>query len=222
MNSMKKFTMPVIVTAFFVMMTASTFAQEQVTATESVLTPKYGIKLGLNFANLYVDNVQNEYMKLGGFIGFFAKLPISKGLSFQPEILYTNKGSKLTYGNFVQGSGEYRFNLNYIEVPFLFVINLTSNFSVSAGGYVAYLASANVTDMRADGTVNGVTNLNENDFNRSDYGLVGGASIDIQRFTIGARYNYGLQNIGKTGSIAGDLTQNSKNSVASIFIGFAF
>ena len=201
---------------------AAAFAQEQEIAGGGAMTPKYGIKFGLNFSNLYVDNVQNEYTKLGGQIGFFAKLPLANGLSIQPEILYTNKGSKLTYGNFLQGSGEYRFNLNYIEVPFLLVINLTPNFSFSGGGYFAYLTSANVTDVSSDGTINGVSNLNADNFNRVDYGMVVGASVDIKSICIGARYNYGLQTIGKPGTLSGDLTQNSKNSVATLFIGFAF
>ncbi len=160
-------------------------------------------------------------MKIGANIGFYAKLPVVRGVSIQPELLYSSKGAKDSYANFAQGSGEYRFNLNYAEIPLLLVFNLTRNFSLSAGGY-AYLLSANVKDVNSNGTITGVTNLNADSFQRVDYGLVGGASIDIGNVTLGARYNYGLQTIGKSGSLSGDLTTNSKNSVGSFFIGFAF
>ena len=209
-------------TLFILTEVTGAFAQQQKTSAETEITPKFGIKGGLNFANLYINDVKNENIKLGGNIGFFAKLPVFKGLSIQPELIYTGKGAKVTYDNILQGSGEYRYNLNYVETPLLMVLNLTPNFSLSAGGYIAYLTSANVKDVRSDGNINGVNRLNAEDFHRFDYGLVGGLSVDIENFTIGGRYNYGLQTIGKSGNLSGDLTKNSKNSVASIFIGFAF
>src|SRR3954463_12046361 len=92
-------------------------AQEQQTTTESTLSPKFGIKGGLNLTNMYVQDVSDENMKVGWNAGFFAKLPVTRGFSIQPELLYTNKGAKETYNNFIEGKGEYRFNLNYIELP---------------------------------------------------------------------------------------------------------
>jgi Outer membrane protein beta-barrel domain len=197
------------------------YSQEQETSAESTLTAKFGIKGGINLTNLYVDNVQDENMKLGGNIGFYAKLPITTGLSLQPELLYSGKGASETYNNAFQGQGEYRFNLNYIETPLTLVINVVKNFNIHAGGYAAYLASANVKNVK-DGTIVGANELNADDFNRFDYGLVGGAALDIENFTIGARYNYGLHEVGKSGTLSGDLTKNSKNSALSIYIGFAF
>ena len=208
----------VVIALLMVMGTGAAYAQSETTS--DALTPSFGIKGGLNFANLYVDNVQSENNKLGGHIGFFAKWPVSNRVAVQSEILYTNKGSKVSYGNFIQGSGEYRFNLNYVEVPVMLSVNLMPGFSLNAGGYVAYLASANVKDVKSDGTISGVSNLNADNFHRFDYGLVGGASFDIKSVTLGARYNYGLQTVGNPGTLSGDLTQNAKNRVVSIFIGF--
>jgi hypothetical protein len=87
---------------------------------------------------------------------------------------------------------------------------------------MAYLVSANVKDVKDDGSVEGARELKADDFHRFDYGLVGGAGVDIDNVTFGARYNYGLQNIGRSGNLSGDLTKNSKNSVVSLFIGIAF
>lgn len=191
--------------------------------------PRFGIKAGLNASQLYVDqpNVEDENMKIGFNFGIFTKVPITNFLALQPEVLYTNVGSKLTYGGsdlenlFGIESGEVRFNLNYIQVPLALAVNI-GPLNVHAGPYVSYLLSANVRDWNSS-ELNGtnVQELETSDFNRMDYGVVVGAGFDIQQFTIGARYNYGLREVGNSG-LAGNLTENSKNSVGQIYIGVGF
>ena len=197
-------------------------AQEQQTTTENSLSPKIGINGGVNLSNLYVDDVKDENMKVGVNIGVFSKIPLSRGFAIQPELLYSNKGSKLTYDNIIAGEGEYRFNLNYVELPVLAVFNLSKNINIHAGPYVSFLASANVKDLKSDGTENKVTDLKADSFNRFDYGLAGGIGFDFQNFTMGARYNYGLAEVGKSGTLSGELTKDSKNSAVSLYIGLGF
>ena len=201
-----------------------TSAQEQQTALEGGLKPKFGIKGGLNLSNLYVDDVQDENMKAGFNLGVFSKLPLAKGFSIQPELIYSNKGAKISYNNALLGNGEYRFNLHYVELPVLAVINLVKNLNLQAGGYASYLAAANITRLNnSSGTVDQIRDLKASNFNRFDYGLVGGLGIDVENFTIGARYNYGLEQIGKgNASIAGQATKNSKNSVIALYVGIGF
>ena len=211
-----------LVIAAILLAPAGIYAQEQQTSADSGMTAKFGIKGGLNLTNLYVANVSSEHMKAGFNAGVFAKLPVTRGFSIQPELLYSVKGAKDDYNNLAEGSGEYRFNLGYIELPLLAVVNLAPNFNLHAGGYAAYLVSANVEDVNSNGTITGATELNADNFQRWDFGLVGGLGFDIENFTLGARYNYGLTNIGKSGSLSGDLTQNSKNAGVSIYIGLGF
>ncbi len=211
-----------LVMAMALLVPAGARAQEQQTSVDSGLTAKFGIKGGLNLTSLYVSNVSSEHMKAGFNAGIFAKLPVTRGFSIQPELLYSVKGAKEDYNNLAEGSGEYRFNLGYVEFPLLAVVNLAPNFNLQAGGYAAYLVSANVKDVNSNGTVNGATELNADNFNRWDFGLAAGFGFDIENFTLGARYNYGLTNIGKSGSLSGDLTENSKNAGVSIYIGFGF
>jgi hypothetical protein len=161
-------------------------------------------------------------LKAGFNAGVFAKLPVTRGFSIQPEILYSLKGNKSTYNNILQGSGEYRFDLGYIEMPVLAVVNLAPNFNLHLGGYAAYLTNANVKNVNNNGDVQGATELSTSDFNKWDFGLAGGLGFDIQHFTLGARYNYGLSHIGKSGSVAGTLVGNAKNEGISIYAGFAF
>jgi len=197
------------------------FSQEQQTVSESLPTTKFGIKGGLNLSNLYVDNVKDENMKVGFNAGVFAKIPVTRGFSIQPELLYTQKGSKITYDN-VFGSGEFRYNLNYVELPLAAVFNIAKNFNLHAGGYASYLVSANIKQLKDNGEINTIANLKADDFHRFDYGLLAGLGVDVQNFTIGARYNYGLHEIGKPGNLSGNVTSNSKNSVVNLFIGFGF
>lgn len=220
---MKKiFASVAVLLALMVGTAARVSAQEQQTKEESTLSPKLGIKAGVNLTNMYVQDVSDENMKVGLNLGFFAKLPLTRGFSIQPELLYSSKGAKETYNNFLQGSGEYRFSLNYIELPVLAVINVGKNFNLHAGPYISYLASVNIKNMDNEGNIEGTDELNAENFNRLDYGVAGGFGVDIQNFTIGARYSYGLREIGKSGSLSGELTKDSKNSAISLYIGFGF
>jgi hypothetical protein len=200
----------------------SAMAQEQKTAMESSLTPKFGIKGGVNLTNMYVKDVSDENMKVGWNAGIYAKLPVTRGISIQPELLYTDKGAKENYNNFIEGKGEYRFNLNYIELPVLAVFNVAKNFNLHVGPYISYLASVNIKDANSDGTLNNVKDLNAEDFHRLDYGVAGGLGVDVANFTIGARYQYGLHEIGKSDNLSGAALKDSKNSAISLYIGFGF
>ena len=201
----------------------TSYSQEQQTVTEPTLTPKFGIKGGLNLTNLYVDDVSDENMKANFHVGFYGKMPLTRGVSIQPELLYTSKGAKEKYNNFLSGNGEYRFNLNYIELPLSFVFNIAPNFNLHAGGYAAYLVNVNIKNLNKDnGEITEIANLDEDDFHRFDAGVLAGLGIDIQNFTIGARYNYGLCEIGKSGSFAGQALNNAKNSAIQVYLGFGF
>jgi hypothetical protein len=197
-------------------------AQEQKTSEESALSTKFGIKGGLNLTNLHSDDFANDHLKAGFNAGIFSKIPVTPGFSIQPELLYSLKGSKSDYNNALQGSGQYRFNLGYIELPLLAVVNLTKNFNIHAGAYGAYLTNVNVKDVNNQGNVNGITEVNADNFNRWDFGLAGGIGFDIENFMMGARYNYGLTNIGKSGNTSGDVLGSAKNYGLSIYIGFGF
>lgn len=200
---------------------SAAMAQQQQTTGESSLQPKFGIKGGINLSNLYVDDVKDENMKVGVNVGVFGKFPVTQGFSIQPELLYSSKGAKLAYDN-ILGNGEYRFNLNYVELPVLAVFNLGKNFNIHAGPYVSLLTSANIKRLdKKNNEIDNIADLDTDNFKRFDYGLVGGVGLDIENFTIGARYNYGLNEIGD-GGLAGQATKNSKNSAFTFYIGIGF
>ncbi len=183
---------------------------------------KLGLKGGVNFSNLYTQNVEDNNVLTGLNVGVFAKLPITESLAIQPELLYTTKGAKLTYNNyFVNGTA--KFNLNYIELPILLVINLTENFSIHTGPYVAYLVDGKATN-DAQGTLLDIEqNLNNEDYTKIDTGLVLGLGFDSGPIGIGARYNYGLQKVGKERDFLGTnyTFPDGKNSSISLYLSYS-
>jgi hypothetical protein len=182
---------------------------------------KFGIKGGVNFSNLYTEDVDDNNVLTGFNVGFFAKLPISNNISLQPEISYTGKGAELVYNNALV-SGTAQFKLDYIEVPLLLVVNVTKNFNIHAGPYAAYMVSAKTTNKSDSGSYNFEDNIDTDDFNKFDAGLAGGVGLDFEPVSFGVRYNYGLTKIGKEDSSTSFSSPDAKNSVLSVYAAFAF
>lgn len=178
-------------------------------------TASYGFKGGLNFSNLYTDNVDDNNVLTGFNAGLYAKFPISKGIAIQPEISYTTKGAELVYNNaFVNGVA--KFNVNYIEVPVLLVMNITDNFNLHVGPYAAYMVSGKTSN--DSNLISTQRELDTNDFNKFDAGLAGGLGIDLDVVNFGVRYNYGLTKIAKQSNTS-FISSDAKNSVLSVYIG---
>ncbi len=183
---------------------------------------RFGVKGGVNLANLYIDEVTDEKAKAGLHAGLWMKAPIGEFFAIQPELIWSSKGSKIgEYKNipFTQ-DGQVRFNLNYVDLPVLASLTL-GPVSIQAGPYVSYLINANVKNLKEDLSTGAAKDLDKTDFNAVDYGLAGGLALDIKGFQLGARYNYGLREIGKS-DVAGQITKNAKNSVAQVFVGVGF
>lgn len=173
----------------------------------------FGFKGGLNFSNLYTDNVDDNNVLTGFNAGLYAKFPITNSIAIQPEISYTTKGAELVYNNtFAQGTA--KFNVNYIEVPILLVMNVTENFNIHVGPYAAYMVSGRTTNDSNFGSSQ--RELDTNDFNKFDAGLAGGVGIDLDALNFGVRYNYGLTKLGKDNAF---FSSDAKNSVLSAYIG---
>lgn len=184
--------------------------------------PRLGIKGGLNFSSLYTKDSYDSKMLTGFNIGFFSKVPITQHVAIQPELYFTTKGSEVTYNNtFVDGIA--RFKLNYIELPLLLAVNLTDNFNIHAGPYVAYMLSGKVTNQSNVNAFDFEGNVNSDDFNRVDAGLAVGAGVDFGSLGFGVRYNYGLSTVGKERSFLGTTYTfpDAKNGVLNFYVALA-
>lgn len=182
---------------------------------------QFGIKGGVNFSNIYAEDVDDNNVLTSFNAGVYGSYPISDMLAIQTEILYSRKGAELKYDNAFT-SGSTKFKLNYIEVPVLLKVNVTENFSVHAGPYFAYLIDAQVENNAKGQAFDFKDNYSNDDFNKFDAGLSAGVGFDFDKFGLGARYNYGLSTIGKERSVAGrTFTEpDGKNSNISLYATF--
>ena len=164
---------------------------------------KFGIKGGLNISNLYTHDTKDENFRIGYHAGLFLKLALTDYFAIQPELLYSTKGGVLEYQNsFVAGKA--RFNLNYMDIPVLAVLNITDAFSIHAGPCFSVLTKVNmINDTKGSDFFDFEKELDRNDFQVFDLSLTAGLQVDIKRIGIGARYNYGFINVGKDRSFLG-------------------
>ncbi len=186
----------------------------------------FGIKGGVNLTNFYNadENVDSDNLKLGFQGGLFLKTPIATFFSLQPEILFTNKGNQREYkanlAGFGPGQSEVRFNLNYIEVPVLGVVNLGRSFNFHFGPYAAFLVNANVRNRSENDSFDTFEDLGREDFNTIDYGLAGGIGFDANNFSLGLRYNYGLRDIAPDFNFGPVTVRNqARNSAFQLYVG---
>jgi len=179
---------------------------------------RFGIKAGLNISNMYTKDVQDKNTIFGFNGGLFLKVPVTSNFAVQPELLYTTKGSELTYNSFVTGKAS--FTLNYVELPVLAVINLTKIVNIYGGIYIATLTSVVVKNKSDVDLFNFENELKKSDFEMYDWGLVGGAGLDFNKVSLGIRYEYGMKPVGKERSFLGQSYRfpDARNSTIQIYL----
>jgi hypothetical protein len=183
---------------------------------------KFGIKGGVNFANLNSNDIENNKVLTGVNFGVFAKLPLSDSFAIQPEMYFTTKGSELTYQSvFVDGTA--KFELNYIEVPVMLIFNLGQNFNFQLGPYASYLVSSKVKNV-SDVNFNFEENIDSGDFNKFDTGIAVGLGYDTKSIGFGIRYNLGLVTVGEEKTYLGTnyVFPDGKNGVINLFLTYSF
>ncbi|MBC7364539.1 MAG: PorT family protein, partial [Candidatus Aminicenantes bacterium] len=101
-----------------------------VTTTPSRAGVKFGVKGGITLANIKaVPDTFEGYKwenKMGLVGGVFAEVGLAKGFSLQPEVLYIQKGAKISVSE-GEITGTVKFNVDYIEIPVLLKYNLISS-----------------------------------------------------------------------------------------------
>ncbi|TVR76409.1 MAG: PorT family protein [Chitinophagaceae bacterium] len=179
----------------------------------TIAQPHFGIKGGLNMSNLFVDEVDDENVRIGYHAGIFIEAPVTDRISIQPELVYNTKGATVKYDNLI--SGEFTFALDYIDLPLLAVINLSDNFNIKGGMYASYLLRAKAIN-ESDGIFDFTEEINRDNFNDFDYGISAGLGFKLNWLHAGLRYNYGLREIGRERETFGITYRptNARNSVA--------
>lgn len=190
----------------------------QAQETDAPRSARFGVKAGVNFANLRTNNADNK-MLTGINIGVFGKIPIIKRIAFQTELYFTAKGSEVTYkGTFANGTA--RFKLNYLEVPVLLVVNINDNFNVHLGAYGSYLINGKVKNASTISVFDFEKQIDTDDFNNFDAGIATGVGLDVGAVSLGLRYNYGLKKVGNEKQYSGTayIFPDAKNGVLNLYL----
>lgn len=185
----------------------------------------FGVKGGVNVSNLYFnDRLDDNNSKVGFMAGVFVRKPFGTIFGIQPEVLFMNQGAKLGYTNSLFGKRTGTLNLNYVQVPVLFRVSPLPFISLHAGPYASYLFNANVS--KDQFTIDGSSgqsqyDLNTDAFQQIDYGLAGGAELNLGIIDVGARYNLGMRKVGRSDE-ARRFTGNGYNQNLSLYLALVF
>lgn len=177
----------------------------------------YGVKGGLNVAKLIGG--EKGFDARGGFhIGGFVEIKISEKFYIQPELLFSQQGTKGTFTEF-DGWQIYELEVtakyDYLNIPIMGKFAVTKEFSLLAGPQIGFLISAKQkvevesTSLEID-VKDGLKKL--------DLGINFGAGYDFTNNLFAeVRYNLGLREIGKEAEVL-----VGKNGVIQISIGYKF
>jgi len=146
---------------------------------------EFGLKGGVNIANLHIQNTSNPDVRTSFNIGALAHIHLSEYFAVQPELLFSGQG----YRQEVGGTITNKYNLNYINLPVLAQAMFGDGFRLETGPQLGILAAAH---QKAGKTS---TDVKDN-FKPADFAWAFGLGyVTHSGFGVDARYNLGLSNI---------------------------
>jgi opacity protein-like surface antigen len=175
---------------------------------------KVGLTGGLNLANT-VDAYDANYSTstiAGWNAGLYLDIPIIYPLSFEPEVLYSQKGysAQTTDGNLTSRT-------NFVDVPLLAKFHLTPGFNLLIGPQLSFPTST--TNTYDNGFAVTAQDHYTYDNNTTFVDGVVGVSIDLNSSVeLRARYTIDLNQNNGNGTYVPDY----RNQVFQIGLGFRF
>lgn len=157
-----------------------------------------GVKAGVNFAN--ISDVDNLSSKTGFQAGIFAGIKFTDKVGIQADVLYSQQGAEFDAG---------KFDLNYVNIPIVLKYYLVQGLNVQAGPQFGFILDDDIYEVQNGGPII------KGNAEKSDVSAVVGVGYDFPfGIRLDARYNFGFTDVIKD--------NNSKNSVASIALGYSF
>lgn len=212
--------------ALAVMITMSSQAQEDIS---------FGVKGGTNFATFGGrDFLVDQKARIGFHLGVLVEIPISEKFSIQPELMYSQQGSRtaseitVTTGPNDPGtraSSEVISKYDYISIPVLARYTIVQGLSLEAGPQFGFNINA---EAELNGNLLGEDISSTEDFsditNTFDIGLALGGSYELPvGVFFQARYVLGLSNVDDSEVQEGGLNEDSLlNRMFQLSAGFKF
>lgn len=206
-------------TAIVVFMSATTiYAQSDDTTTQ------FGVKAGVNLANIQGDDVGELDSRTSFHLGLFLEIPISERFSFQPEVLYSGQGFTAVsrdQDNIFDVDDNVEYQLSYIQVPLMAKFYLVKGLHIEAGPQFGFKVKEEIDYNPADEGGNIEINSDDSYIKDFDTNIAVGAGYKFDNgFLISARYTHGLTNIFKDDVLFQNV--DAKNSVWQFGVGFSF
>jgi hypothetical protein len=167
-----------IISGWFIVIFSSIYAQEK--NSEPVGDDHYGLKAGINFAELFGEDALPESdRKVGYSFGAYASYKISKSLKIQPEVIWSLQGEDS------KESGRYK--ISYINIPVM--LKWTEGRFYSEFGPQIGLLTINTSKSVPE-------DLKLENFETFDFSFNIGLGYEIaEDWTLGLRYCQGITNI---------------------------
>ena len=172
-------------------------------ATASAQATSVGVKGGLNTSNVdlnFPDNTDVATDSLNGLIigGFVAK-DFNPKAGMLVEFLYARAGTKINFtedGN----TGTEQVKVDYIQIPVLGRGNFKASDKAVVhifGGPTFSFKASDSQKLEVNGIEQPLDPSDEANLKGNDVGLTLGGGFTMNRFTVDARYTWGLMNINK-------------------------
>lgn len=202
---MKKLILGLAVTA-----SSLAFAQTTKSSPSTSSDVRFGIKAGMNVSSLSKDGtLDDQKSKIGFNAGVFATIPVAASFNIQPEVLYSQYGSKANYtvaGNKFSSST----NLDYVAVPVMFQYNFVPNFYVEAGPEFGLMVSAKNKVKNETNGNSSTTDNYKDQLNTFNFGIgIGAGYYFTDNLGITARYTAGVTDIVKDRPSNSDAIRNN-------------
>ena len=165
---------------------------------------QFGVKGGLNIANLNGPGSGGTSSLIGLHIGGLASIEVSDLFHVQPELVFSTQGAKAPGGT---------LDLDYLNIPVLAKYTIVKGLNIEAGPQFGFLLSAKAKDNAGNSA-----NVSSS-FKSLDLSLALGASYDITKMIgVDVRYNAGLSDISNPSNSSNAV----HNSVVQIGVYYLF
>ena len=202
----------------FLLIIAVSIIAYHLNAQDSRLQLQYGLKIGVNYSNVY-DTQGDQFNadpKFGLATGAFIAIPVGRYLGVQPEILFSQKGFRAT-GNILSLPYEFKRTTNFIDIPLLIALKPSGKITLLAGPQYSYLLK-----QKDEYTGIPISYAQEQEFKNENIRknilcFLGGADFNLSQIVLGIRVGWDIQNNNGDGT---STTPRYKNVWYQATLGF--
>lgn len=173
----------------------------------------FGVKGGVNFANVTGNGFDNRSSRTSFHVGALAEFPVQEIFSIQVEALYSGQGFEYDFRGPTGDKAEYQ--LDYINVPVLAKFYLTPAISLEVGPQFSFVVNEEFDSRPLDDAGDLDLTGTPAEAETFDFGAAAGITFQTQSGVFAtARYNHGFTDIVKNVDV--------QNSVFQIGVGYKF